>query len=38
LLDEESSSIAELEEFMERSIQLKIDNEYSQEQYDVVPM
>ncbi len=38
LLDEESSSIAELEEFMERSIQLKIDNEYSREQYDVVPM
>ncbi len=38
LLDEESSSIAELEEFLQRSIQLKIDNEYSQEQYDVVPM
>ncbi|MCU7937991.1 MAG: ribonuclease G [gamma proteobacterium symbiont of Bathyaustriella thionipta] len=38
LMDEESSSIAELEEFMQRSIQLKIDNEYNQEQYDVVPM
>ncbi|WP_198264168.1 ribonuclease G [sulfur-oxidizing endosymbiont of Gigantopelta aegis] len=38
LMDEETSSIAELEEFMQRSIQLQIDNEYSQEQYDVVPM
>ncbi|MCU7798729.1 MAG: ribonuclease G [gamma proteobacterium symbiont of Lucinoma myriamae] len=38
LIDEESSSIAELEEFMQLSIQLKIDNEYNQEQYDVVPM
>ncbi len=38
LMDEESSSIAELEEFMQRTIQLKIDNEYNQEQYDVVPM
>ncbi len=38
LMDEESSSIAELEEFMQRTIQLQIDNEYHQEQYDVVPM
>ncbi len=38
LMDEESSSIAELEEFMDRTIQLQIDNEYHQEQYDVVPM
>ena len=38
LMDEESSSIAELEEFMQRSISLQIDNEYNQEQYDVVPM
>ncbi len=38
LMDEETSSIAELEEFMKRTIQLQIDNEYSQEQYDVVPM
>ena len=38
LLDEESSAIAELEEFLQRSIQLKMDDEYSQEQYDVVPM
>ncbi|MCK5649293.1 MAG: ribonuclease G [Gammaproteobacteria bacterium] len=38
LVDEESSAIAELEEFMQRTIQLQIDNEYSQEQYDVVPM
>ncbi len=38
LMDEESSAIAELEEFMQRSIQLQIDNEYNQEQYDVVPM
>lgn len=38
LMDEESSSIAELEEFMQRTIQLQVDNEYSQEQYDVVPM
>ncbi len=38
LMDEESSSIAELEEFMKRTIQLQIDSEYTQEQYDVVPM
>jgi len=38
LIDEESSAIAELEEFMQRTIQLQIDNEYQQEQYDVVPM
>ena len=38
LLDEESPAIAELEEFMQRSIQLQIDDEYNQEQYDVVPM
>jgi len=38
LMDEESSAIAELGEFLQRSIQLKIDNEYTQEQYDVVPM
>lgn len=38
LMDEESSAIAELEEFMKRTIQLQIDDEYSQEQYDVVPM
>lgn len=38
LMDEESSSVAELEEFMQRSIQLQVDTEYNQEQYDVVPM
>lgn len=38
LMDEESSAIAELEEFLQRSIILKIDDEYNQEQYDVVPM
>lgn len=38
LMDEESSAIAELEEFMQRSIQLQIDSEYHQEQYDVVPL
>ena len=38
LMDEESPAIAELEEFMQRTIQLQIDDEYTQEQYDVVPM
>ncbi len=38
LMDEESSAIAELEEFLQRSIQFKMDDEYNQEQYDVVPM
>ncbi|MCU7835928.1 MAG: ribonuclease G [gamma proteobacterium symbiont of Taylorina sp.] len=38
LMDEESSALAELEEFLQRTIQLKIDDEYNQEQYDVVPM
>ncbi len=38
MMDEESSAVAELESFMGKVIQFQIDNEYSQEQYDVVPM
>jgi ribonuclease G len=38
MMDEESSAVAELEAFMGKSIQFQIDSEYSQEQYDVVPM
>lgn len=38
LLDDESSGVAELEEFIGKSIRFKIETEYSQEQFDVVPM
>lgn len=38
LMDEQTSAIAELEEFLQRIIQLQIDDEYNQEQFDVVPM
>jgi len=38
LMDEQTSAIAELEEFLQRTIQLQIDDEYNQEQFDVVPM
>ncbi len=38
LLDEESNSVAELEEFIGRPIQFQAENLYSQENYDVVLM
>ena len=38
LLDEESSSIAELEEFIGKPIKLQVENLYTQEQFDVVMM
>ncbi len=38
LLDDESSGVAELEEFIGKSIRFQIETEYSQEQFDVVPM
>lgn len=36
LLDEESSSLAELEEFIDKTIKLQVETMYSQEQFDVV--
>jgi len=36
LLDEESSSVADLEEFLHRIIQFQVESLYSQEQFDVV--
>ncbi len=36
LLDEESSSVAELEEFISRSISFQVESLYIQEQYDIV--
>ncbi len=36
LLDEESTSVAELEEFIGKPIKLQVESLYSQEQYDVV--
>ena len=38
LLDDESSGVAELEEFIGKSIRFQIESGYSQEQFDVVPM
>ncbi len=38
LLDDESSGVAELEEFIGKSIRFQVEAEYSQEQFDVVPM
>jgi ribonuclease G len=36
LLDEEADSVAQLQEFIGRPIQLKVEAQYQQEQYDVV--
>jgi ribonuclease G len=38
LVDEESTSLAELEEFIGKPIKLQIEAEYTQEQFDVVLM
>lgn len=38
LLDEESTSIAELEEFIGKPVKLQIEDSYTQEQFDVVLM
>lgn len=38
LVDEESSSVAELEEFIGKPIKLQVESMYTQEQYDVVLM
>ncbi|MGH6629379.1 MAG: ribonuclease E/G, partial [Burkholderiales bacterium] len=37
-LDEESQSLAQLEEFIGKPISLQVESQYSQEQYDVVLM
>jgi len=38
LLDEESSSLAQLEEFIERPIELQVESLYVADQYDVIPV
>ncbi|MBA3732341.1 MAG: ribonuclease E/G, partial [Gammaproteobacteria bacterium] len=38
LLDEESTSLAELEEFIGKPIKFQVEQLYTQEQFDVVPM
>ncbi len=38
LLDEESTSVADLEVFIGKSIKLQVESQYTQEQYDVVMM
>ncbi len=38
LLDEESTSVAELEEFIGKPIRFQVESEYTQEQFDVVLM
>jgi ribonuclease G len=36
LLDEESQSVADLENFINKTIKLQVDPMYSQEQYDLI--
>ena len=36
LLDEESTSLAELEDFIQKPIRLQVESLYTQEQFDVV--
>lgn len=36
LLDEESANVADLEEFIDRTIQFQVESIYSQEQYDII--
>jgi ribonuclease G len=36
ITDEESASVAELEEFLAKSIRFQADDQYAQEQFDVV--
>ena len=38
LLDEESTSLAELEEFIGKPVKLQVESEYTQEQFDIVLM
>ncbi|MDH4275829.1 MAG: ribonuclease G [Gammaproteobacteria bacterium] len=38
MLDEESNSVAELEAFINRQVRFQVETQYTQEQYDVVPM
>jgi len=38
LLDEEADSVAELEEFIKKTISFQVEILYFQEQYDVVPV
>ena len=38
LLDEESASLAELQEFINRPVRLQVESLYTQEQFDVVPL
>jgi ribonuclease G len=38
ILDEESTAVAELEEFIGKTIRFQPEEQYSQEQYDVVVM
>ena len=38
LLDEESSSLAELQEFISIPIKYQVETQYTQEQFDVVPV
>ncbi|TQV80163.1 ribonuclease G [Exilibacterium tricleocarpae] len=38
LLDEESANVADLEEFIGRTVQFQVESIYSQEQYDIIPV
>lgn len=38
LLDEESSHVADLEEFVGKTLEFQVESEYSQEQFDIIPV
>ena len=38
LLDENSANVADLEEFLGRRIELRVEDVYSREQYDIIPV
>jgi ribonuclease G len=38
LLDEDSASVADLEELTKKTIKFQVENIYNREQYDIVPL
>ncbi len=38
LLDEDSANVADLEEFIDRPIEFRVESLYFQEQYDIIPV
>jgi ribonuclease G len=38
LLDEDSASVADIEDLTQKSIRFRVESVYNREQYDIVPM